>query len=174
MTEEDLNAVESVLAISLPIEYRETMLNFPIPACAGNDDTYLWDNAERLIAENKELRGGRRGGPPWPNHFFCLGRAGGGDVYAIDLRDPRSPVWWVDHSILDLESSGREAGSFSDWVAQYIADLRSDLAGDGVEPDGSPEEREEVEARNATGGCLSLLLLVAAVAAVMLLVKRIF
>ena len=175
MTEKDLNTLESELEISLPVEYRERMLDFPIAACAGNDDTYLWDNAERLIAENLELRSsGGLGGPPWPNYFLCLGRAGGGDVYAIDLRDPQSPVWWVDHSRLDLNSSGPEADSFSDWVAQYIRDLRGDLDGEGVDTDGSPEEREKVEARNAKEGCLALLLIVAAVVAIVVLVKWLF
>ena len=175
MTEKDLDTLESELEISLPAEYRNTMLAFPVPACAGNDDSYLWDNVEKLIAENQELRtGGGLGGPPWPKHFFCLGRAGGGDCYAIDLRDPRAPVWWVDHSRLDLESSCQETDSFSDWVDKFVRDLRSDLHGDGMDPDGLPEERAKVEARNAKEGCIPCLLIIAAVVTIVRIAKWLF
>ncbi len=102
MTESDLNLIEKELKLKLPSTYRNFMLDFPIPACTGNDDTELWDNAKRLISENQELRKGMFGGvKPWPNHFFCLGGAGSGCVYALDLRKPDAPVWWVEVNPID-------------------------------------------------------------------------
>ncbi len=172
MTQEDLRTIESELGVSLPHQYRATMLNFPVPACAGNSDTYLWDDAAKLITENQMLRGGAPGGvPPWPSHLFCLGRAGGGDVYAIDLRETQAPVRWIDHSDVNLKSSGRDADSFSEWVTRYIRDLRNDLEGDGVNPDGSPEDRAQAESRNARAGCIAAILVTASIVGALIVVR---
>ncbi len=98
MTDAELDEIEAALDITLPSSYRDAMLDYPIPTFVGNSDAYLWDDASELIEENKLLRNGAPGvAKPWPKHFYCLGRAGGGDVYAIDLRTEASPVWWVDH-----------------------------------------------------------------------------
>jgi hypothetical protein len=83
------------------------MVDFPIRAGRGNDDTELWDNASRLIEENRRLRGGLSGVPPWPPRFFCLGGTRSASVYAIDLTDPDAAVWWADHLHLDAPGSGQ-------------------------------------------------------------------
>ncbi|MET0556854.1 MAG: hypothetical protein ABW221_27685 [Vicinamibacteria bacterium] len=67
MTADDLRRIEGALAIRLPESYRTRMLAFPIPAAAGNSDLSVWDDADRVIALNQELRRGRhRGVRPWP------------------------------------------------------------------------------------------------------------
>ena len=174
MNKDDLNLIENKLNIKLPTTYCHFMLNFPIPACVGNDDTELWDNVERLISENKKLREGMSGGVrPWPNHFFCLGDAGSGCVYALDLREPDVPVWWVDHCHLDLESSGEVAPKFLDWANDYIKDLLNDLEGEGIDPNTTPEERDRLEEENAKGGCLASLLLLILITTIFLAVVAI-
>lgn len=154
MIEADLARIEAALDVELPESYRSTMLRFPIPACAGNADTELWDDADTLIAYNRELRDGAPGGvEPWPPHMFALGHGGDGCPMAIDLRQPEAPVWWVDHCHLDGRGSGQAHDSFLEFVERYVEDLRSDFLGDGIDPDGTPEEREAFYAREAREGC---------------------
>ena len=171
MTDAELDEIESVLEISLPSAYRVVMLRFPVPALVGNDDSYLWDDPARLIEENRRLRNGAPGGvQAWPKRFYCLGRAGGGDVYAIDLEHPAAPVWWVDHSHLEAPSSGQVHASFEEWLQQFVRDTIQDLEGDGFDPNGSPEELESALAASARQDAACLLwvvgvgLLLAAVA----------
>ncbi len=168
----DLDRIESTLRIELPEAYRSAMLRFSVPACVGNTDTYLWDDADRLISENLALRDGSDGNvKPWPPRFYCLGRAGGGDVYAIDLESPDHAVWWVDHSHLDNPSSAATGDTFTAWHDRLVADIRADLDGDGIDPDGSPEARSRAEAENSRGGCMVLLLVLFLAVVVALLIR---
>jgi hypothetical protein len=166
MTADDLRRIEEALAIQLPESYRDRMLSFPVPAAAENTDLEVWDHADRLIELNRELRAGAPGGvAPWPSRFFAIGRGGDGCSYALDL-EATDAVWWVDRGHLDNPVSQREAASFSEWADQYFATLREEMAGEEVDPDGSPAARAVVEAKNARSmsvSCLVALLLLGGV-----------
>lgn len=170
MNGEELAHLERDLGIALPREYKEAVLSFPVPACRGNSDTELWDDVNAILELNRELRAGASGGvPPWPEHMFALGHGGDGSPTALDLRDPRAPVWWVEKCWLESPGSGPIGKSFSEWLQQYIEDLRSDLESDGIDPDGTPDERVEVEAANAKQGCTCLLIAIGIVLVVVVL-----
>lgn len=157
MTDAELDEIESALDIQLPASYRKTMRSFPIPAYVGNSDAYLWDDASKLIEENLLLRKGDGGSAkPWPQHFYCLGRAGGGDVNALDLRTPEAAVWWVDHSHLDLPSSFQSHASFDAWLAEFVRDTLQDLVSNGIDPNCTPAERLSLDEDSArqSGACL--------------------
>jgi SMI1/KNR4 family protein SUKH-1 len=168
MTADDLQRIEDALGIRLPDSYRSRMQGYPIPAAAGNTDLEVWDHADRLIELNRELRGGLPGGvAPWPPRFFALGRGGDGCSYALDL-DATDAVWWVDRGHLDNPVSQREAASFSAWADEYFETLRQEMAGEEVDPDGTPTERARVESKNARSmsvSCLVALVLLAGMAA---------
>jgi hypothetical protein len=152
VTDDELNLIETELQIRLPDDYRALMRAFPIPACAGNHDWALWDNAEYLIAENRQLRDGcpATGGQRWPSRFFCLGRQEGDmSVYAIDLEDRNAAVWWMDHGNVDAATGGVAATPFRDWAAEYLDAMRDDLVGDEIDPDASPAERQKIEQASA-------------------------
>jgi hypothetical protein len=158
MTADDIARIESVLDIRLPESYRAAVVPYPVPATAGTTDFGLWDDAERLIALNQELRRGAPGGvKPWPAHFFALGHGGDGCPYALDLSHGDA-VWWVDHSHLDNPATSKEADTFGPWAAAYFKALREDLAGDGIDPDGTPQARAAEEARGAWQSALGCLL----------------
>ena len=74
--------------------------------------------------------------------MFAVGRDGGGSAAALDLRDPLGPVVWADRCHLDGPGSGPASPSFAAWADEFLADLRADLEGSGIDPDGTPEERE--------------------------------
>jgi hypothetical protein len=157
VTPDDLARIEQALGITLPASYRRAVDPFPIPACAGNSDVAVWDDADKLIQYNLELRRGTPGGvTPWPSHFFALGNPGDGTPHALDLRE-EGVLWWVDRSSLDSPTSNRVPEPFEEWVAQYFMDLRADLAGEGVDPDATPQDRTRIEAANARSGIFARL-----------------
>jgi hypothetical protein len=142
------------------------MASFPVPAAAGNMDLGVWDSADRLIEFNLELRHGAPGGvKPWPGRFFAIGHAGDGCPHALDLEAGDS-VWWVDRCHLDNPSSQKESDSFSPWADDYFATLRTEMAGEEVDPDGTPGQRAASEAKGARHGALSCLIAAALVGAV--------
>lgn len=157
MTEADLDRIERELGIKLPASYRETMLNFPIRACAGNEDFALWDSADGLISLNRRYRDEFS----WPAHLYALGEAEGDEcTHALDLRDPGGPVWWIDHWQPDAKSSGPIEPAFSTWIEKYVRDWRSDLEREGIDPDGNPEERRRIEEESARQSRTALLVFI--------------
>jgi hypothetical protein len=144
----DVSRIESSLQITLPRDYRRLLEAFPLQAFAGNSDTAVWDDADRLVELNRELRGGGAGGVnPWPAYFFALGRDAGGCVQAIDLRT--NDLWWADRSHLDAASSYKHRETFEQWAAEYFEGLKSDLEGEGGDAAASPQERAALEEKNA-------------------------
>lgn len=158
MTEPDLVSVEQTLGIRLPSAYRQTMLAFPVGACAGNHNTELWDNAPELIKLNQELRAGRPFVTPWPVDYFALGTDAGGCTQALSLSE--GTVSWADRCHLPAEGERGQVIDFGAWVSRYAASLRQDLEGEGVDPDGDPAAaRQILEANEKEGlrldvGCL--------------------
>lgn len=155
MTESDLGRIERELSVSLPLVCRQTMLDFPVRACAGNEEFALWDSADGLIRFNRQLRDEFS----WPSHLYALGQFEGDEAnYAIDLRDPAAPVWWVDHWDVGAKASGPIEPSFDKWITSYSAELRAILEGDGIDPDCTPEMQQQAEQENARSGCRLLAL----------------
>ena len=102
MTGNDAARIESSLQVTLPAVYRDLLTSFPLPAFAGNTDTAFWDDADRLIQLNRELRSGTSGLRAWPTHMFALGRDAAGSSQAIDLRS--GELWWGGR-VYDARSS---------------------------------------------------------------------
>ena len=71
---------------------------------------------------------------------------------------------WADRCHLAGPGSGPASPSFAAWVAETVADLRGDLVGNGIDPDGTPEARERA-ARDSASADGRVLLWVAVVAA---------
>ena len=171
MTEPDLVLIEQTLGIRLPPAYRQVMLAFPVPACAGNHNTELWDNAPELIALNQELRAGRPFVAPWPAEYFALGTDAGGCTQALSLSE--GTVFWADRCHLPAEGERGQVREFASWASEYVSGLREDLEGEGVSPDGDPVSAQQIQEANEReglrfdGGCLvaAVLLVLGAVAA---------
>lgn len=84
-------------------------------------------------------------------------------------------VWWVFHADLDDHETYEESPSFTAWGDRYFTTLREEMAGDLVDPEGSPVERRRIEAKNvrfADAGCFVGLLLFSAVAIVVVWAVR--
>ncbi len=163
MTPEDLGRIEEALGITLPEAYRRRLVPIPIPAAANNGDLGVWDRADALIEYNRSLRAGDIGAA-WPPRMFAIGHAGDGCPTALDLDD--GSVWWVHHGHLDHDATGKVAKDFDTWADDYFATLRDEMAGEEVDPDGTPAARERMERRNASQtalGCTVVLVVVATI-----------
>ena len=174
MTADDLARIEEALGISLPASYKAAVSPFPVPAAAGNRDLAVWDNPEQLIAFNRELRQGGSGGvKPWPAHFYAMGHPGDGSPFALDL-SAGDAVWWADHCHLDNPGTSKEAEAFGPWAAEYFRVLREEMAGEEVDPDGTPQQREAAEAKGARQGLWGCLLFGAVLTVIVVGLKWLF
>lgn len=163
MTSEDIQLIERELGLTLPESYKQGLVPFRIPALAGNVDSLLWDDAQRLIALNQELRNGDNNRPAWPAHLFAVGDPHGDEIIAIDTRSPAGSVWWLDHGLVNSKSSYQSHTSFSEWVEEFYRNLRTDLEGDGYNAEGSPEDFKTAQDKEAKQNCISCLLVIFAV-----------
>src|SRR5689334_14955276 len=139
MKDSDIVMIEQALSISLPESYKRAVVPFRIPALVGNTDYQLWDDANGLVELNRQLRVGSRTRPPWPAHLFAIGDPHGDELIALDTRLTEGPVWWLDHGMVENKTSYQSHSKFADWVEEFYRDIRSDLEGDGIDPDGKPE-----------------------------------
>lgn len=156
MTEADIIKLERELGITLPAAYKQAVSPFCIPALAGNTTHALWDDAPRLVELNLKLQAGSTYRPAWPTHLFAVGNPYGDELIAIDTRTPDGPVWWLDHGVVDSKASYQSHAKTADWLAEYNRDMRSDLSGDGIDPDGPPKPEPPMTGRQAIRDLLSL------------------
>ena len=166
MKDSDIKMIEEALGISLPAAYKQAVVPFRIPALVGNTDHQLWDDAQQLITLNRELRAGSRFRPAWPAHFFAVGDPHGDELIALDTRTSEGPVWWLDHGMVNSKESYQSHSKFADWVEKFYRDTRSDLEGDGKDPDGKPEVEKPMSRRDVFWGVLRYLLSLVAIAVV--------
>jgi len=147
MKQSDIDGIELELGIKLPQTYKEIMVNFPIRGLAGNSETELWDNAEKIIEYNKELRQGKNTNKPWPIKLYAMGRDQGGCTNAIDLSDHGYGVFWLDRTIIRNEDNEISEDKISAWMAKTIMELSNDMIMNGEDPNVDPKEKD-----NANGG----------------------
>ncbi|RYD60296.1 MAG: hypothetical protein EOP83_19720 [Verrucomicrobiaceae bacterium] len=141
MKHSDIARIERELEIQLPEAYKKALLSYPIPAYVGNSETMLWDEADRLIALNLELRRGRLSVDPWPARFFALGLDDGGCSDALDLDDPEHGVFWFDHQHIDADIDTRSPEKIEAWLMRQVKDHTINLLDAGIDPDRTPEQR---------------------------------
>lgn len=125
MTQEDLDRIESELAVTLPARYREFMLADHGDEFAGNSDCDVWDDPELLIIRNRALRAGESmgGSKPWPPELFFVGDPVSASGNAIVLTDELVPVHWVDHCDIEAPASGEVHPDFVEWASVLVEDL---------------------------------------------------
>ena len=157
MTDADIIKLERELGITLPAAYKQAVVPFCLPALAGNTTYALWDDATRLVELNLKLQAGSQIRPAWPTHMFAVGNPYGDELVAIDTRTPDGPVWWLDHGMVDSKASYQSHARVADWLAEYRRDMRADLAGDGIDPDGPPKPEPKATGKRAIQDLLVLI-----------------
>lgn len=134
MTEADVDRIETELGTTLPADYRQILLHFPVRFEAGTTDGFLWDDATALIERNQELRSTRN---PWgvelkplPEQYFFIGDDKAGWQYLIDTTSEPSMVYTMEYESIErispILNAEEEHQSLSQWFHRYLEDYRDD------------------------------------------------
>ncbi|PQO29223.1 hypothetical protein C5Y96_15875 [Blastopirellula marina] len=137
MTEADVDKIESELGITLPMDYREIVLHFPVRFEAGTTDGFLWDDAAALIERNRELTSARK---PWgvelqplPEQYFFIGDDKAGWQYLIDTTSEPSLVYIMEYESIEriqpistYLNADKEHVLLSEWFHDYLKTYRDD------------------------------------------------
>ncbi|PHS04347.1 MAG: hypothetical protein COA78_16780 [Blastopirellula sp.] len=141
MNESDIDTIEKLVGLPLPEEYINLLLEYPEALssmkcdgmCAATGE--LFNKANRILRENKFVRSSKFNTEdaygdlhPWKNHFLVIGDSGGGDYYAINLKNKKVVVYFWDHGTSKLE---KHASSLEQHIKK-IFDLYFELAVDGL------------------------------------------
>jgi hypothetical protein len=128
MTDADLDRIEVALALTLPLAYRQFMLDYPRwlsaqqPDWSDVEQWELTDDPERVIRFNMEVRKAKPGeffdDRPWPLHYFVIGSERGQNWFFLDLSSGSDEVWMFRHEEGELR---RESASLSEFPAALIA-----------------------------------------------------
>ena len=152
MTPEDAKRIEETLGISLPNEYRQLLLNYPVVYDRGTPHGDLWDDADAIIKRNQELRGKRKSlgkeYAPLPEEFLFVGDDGAGWQHLIDMRTDPPVVNIMEFEAIDTIAPATDddgnSQSIGDWFHDRLVEMR-----DG----GIDISSEEHPAGKMTFGC---------------------
>ena len=89
----DLDRIESLLGVSLPSIYRDTMLAYPFPADHQAAELWMPDDAAVVLDMNRPVPERRLGADPWPRHLVFIGGDGGEEEFVLDVRGAAAPVF---------------------------------------------------------------------------------
>ncbi|MFO0965446.1 MAG: SMI1/KNR4 family protein [Gemmataceae bacterium] len=135
MSEAEIRDVEVQLGVTLPVHYRSFLLAYPTRLIEAKldlgwvqeapADRQLYDNAERLIQLNRDVRlpgtpwVGEEGAA-WPEKFFAVGDDQCGNYWSIDLLTEDRGVWFYDHEIGAFERQHDSLEAFEESVLAQI------------------------------------------------------
>ena len=110
MNEADIVKIEDYVGLTVPESYRQLLLDYPEPLASlrwsGIRPTSfeLFNKSKKILQENKFVRSSTFNMEDdsgethtWPNHFLVIGESGGGDYYAINLKNKKAAVYFWDH-----------------------------------------------------------------------------
>lgn len=118
MTEKDLSELEALFALSLPSDYRHTLLAYPVELPLVVRGTELVDHPKVLKDQNASIRATPLWGVRWPAKYFAIGDDGSGNIFYIDTDKNPSPVYVFDH---EDRSFRVESPSLAEWIPQLVA-----------------------------------------------------
>ena len=112
MTHTDVSQIERVLGVTVPIDYRALVTDYPPELFQHAADFELPDDPARVVEINREVRTGPCHGVSWPAHYLAIGENGCGDYHCLDLSRNASPVIVFDH---ETRSFVERARSLKEW-----------------------------------------------------------
>ena len=116
MTPNELQSLQSALGLKLPDEYRQALLEYPLPRDLHSTEMWLLDN----LTELRDLNDGWRkmGRPP---ALVVIGEDGGEESYVLDTRTPPYPVLAYSYETDDVEPY---ASSFQEFLERQRREFR--------------------------------------------------
>ncbi len=136
MTEEDLQRIETELSLTLPVFYKKTMLDYPLPG--GNAENFgLCTCPREIIEKNTGNRNKGFFGVPWPKHLFVIGFDGCGNYYFIDLHGDDQRIYLADHETVfnpsSLDDIGEKYENMGAYV-KYLEEIEAEILEDELHP----------------------------------------
>lgn len=127
MNIQDLQNIESRLALLLPDAYRELLLK-GVTLDGSLPEPYLKQEVKELLITNLQLRMTPRkdafAGAAWPSKYVCIGDDGCGNYYCIAADDPGCEVFLFDH---DENAFMPVSGNLREYI-EYISNLFESVA----------------------------------------------
>jgi hypothetical protein len=161
MTNEDLNQIERQLGLTLPRDYRQMILSFPISVSKGKAEPPMWDMLNEVITANNDYRRGYGGTPAWPDHYFFIGDDGAACPFLLDLSQNPAKLLQLDHGNPNVVLN--RWSSLESWMAEYLEEI-GDLAF---------TQRKQLECRQAViGYCVGIIILIIVLIVIRVLHKR--
>lgn len=139
MSPEELQQIESELGITLPVDYREAMLNYPLDR--DPLDETLCDDVELLIKSNLYYRKHKFFGLEWPGHYFTFGGDGFGNRFFLDLTLTPSPVFFADHEVREYREDKPSLEAWLEMVMLEQAEYRAELDAENREAEADRQAR---------------------------------
>ena len=88
----DLDRIESLLGVSLPAAYRETMLAYPFSPDHQAAELWMPNDAATVLDMNRPVPERQLAGGPWPAHLVFIGEDGGEEEFVLDVLAAAAPV----------------------------------------------------------------------------------
>ena len=109
MNPTDLDRIEEILGVALPIRYRDTMLLYPFPPDHEAPQGCMPDSVDYVLKVNADRQAS------WPPGLVIIGDDGGEEQFLLDCRTQLGPV-----VVFELETGKLRplARDFDAWLAQ--------------------------------------------------------
>lgn len=113
MTDAQLDAIEAVLGVVLPPEYRRVSQEFPFHP-VGRDCVYwFFDTPDAVVCETLAplADGGYERVGPW-DAYLVIGRSPAGDLFILDMAAVSLPVLLLSHETHAIEPAWPTFGAY--------------------------------------------------------------
>jgi cell wall assembly regulator SMI1 len=140
MIEAEFDRIEREMGITLPDDYRETMIHYPFPPDSSPAINDLCNNASELISWNKD---GSSLDIEEASEYFMIGTDGSEELYFIDVRLQRSSVYVY---CIDTDTFSVVAASLAEWV-NMISEMEQE-AEEGLAASKETESMRKKEKEN--------------------------
>lgn len=164
MTPEDATRIEAALGISLPSDYRQLLLNYPVIYDRGTPHGDLWDDADALIKRNQELRAKRKSlgtqYNPLPEEFLFVGDDAAGWQHLIDLRTDPPIVHIMKYEAIDSIAPATDKDGAPQAIGDWFHDRLIEMRDGGIDISSA-----EHPAGNVTCGCIAAVLAICLIVA---------
>jgi hypothetical protein len=118
MTDDQLDAIETTLGLTLPPAYRRVSRMFPFRPIGLDRVYWFFDDPNRVIHGTRfPLEDGGYAGPALPPRYVAIGQSGGGDLYLLDTAAEGLPVVCLSHETHAVEPAWPTFEAFvEEWV----------------------------------------------------------
>ena len=129
MQRSDLDRIENLLGVSLPVAYREAMLAYPFAPDHQAAELWMPNDAAIILDMNRPIPERRSAAEPWPPHLVFIGGDGGEEEFVLDVRAAAAPVFAYELETGRLRALAPDFAAWlttlRDWQAEVDRDAEA-------------------------------------------------